>query len=78
MSEMSNNEWEIAQKVKTYRKEALVVLKEGGSLEELIKVTTMGMHLRISKVKESVEEILLEDISLEEKAQLIAEKLVSV
>lgn len=78
MTEMSNNEWETVQKVKTYRKQALEILKEGGSLEELSKVTTMGMNLRIAKVKESIEEILAKELSPEEKAQLIAEKLVTI
>jgi len=79
MSEMSNQEWEIVQRVKMYRKKALEVLKSGGSLQELGLVTDMGMHLRIEIIKEKVGIILSKtDISLEDKAQLIAEELVEV
>ena len=78
MTEMSNEAWEVVQRVKMYRKKALEVLNNGGDVLELAQVTDMGMHLRIEATKEDVIEILTRDLSLEEKAQLIAEKLVEV
>ena len=78
MSEMSNNDWEIVQKVKMYRKRAYEILSLGGSLQELSAVTDMGMNLRIACVEESISKILSSDSSIEEKSQLIAEKLVEV
>lgn len=78
MSEMSNQEWEVVQRVKMYRKKAFEVLSSGGDINELDKITDMGMNLRVVAVKESVLAILSQEISLEEKAQLIAEKLVEV
>jgi len=78
MSEMSNEAWEVVQRVKMYRKKALEVLNNGGSIADLALVTDMGMHLRIAAVKEEVVAILAQELSVEEKAQLIAEKLIVV
>jgi len=78
MSEMSNQEWETVQRVKMYRKKALEVLNNGGAVKELALVTDMGMHLRIEIIKDKVEKILSKELSLEDKAQLIAEELVEV
>jgi len=78
MSEMSNQEWELVQRVKMYRKKTLEVLNNGGDVQELALVTDMGMHLRIEIIKDKVENILSREMSLEEKAQLIAEELVEV
>ena len=78
MSEMSNEDWEVVQRVKMYRKKALEVLNNGGDISDLSQVTDMGMHLRIAEVKEEVIAILAQEVSLEEKAQLIAEKLIVV
>jgi len=78
MSEMSNQEWELVQRVKMYRKKSLEVLIEGGSFHELAQVTEMGMHLRIAMIEEKIKEILKRDTSNEEKAQAIAEELIEV
>jgi len=78
MSEMSNQEWELVQRIKMYRKKTLEVLNNGGAAQELALVTDMGMHLRIEMIRDKVEDILSRELSLEEKAQLIAEELVEV
>jgi len=61
-----------------YRKKTLEVLHAGGDIQDLTKITDMGMNLRIEAIKESVADILSKEIPSEEKAQLIAEKLVEV
>ena len=78
MSEMSNNEWELVQKVKLYRNKALEVLKKGGSFEELAQITDMGMNLRIALIREAILSIFTDTLDISEKAQLIAEKLIEV
>jgi len=78
MSEMSNETWEVVQRVKMYRKKSLEVLSSGGGIEELTQVTAMGMHLKIEVAKEDILLILEQDVSLEEKSQLIAERLVEI
>lgn len=78
MSEMSNEAWEVVQCIKMYRKKALEVLTNGGGINDLAQITDMGMHLRIAAFEEEVILILAQEVSVEEKAQLIAEKLIAV
>ena len=39
MSEMSNEAWEVVQRVKMYRKKALEVLNRGGGISDLVQIT---------------------------------------
>ncbi len=66
----------IIQKLKTYRLKTLEVLNSGGDIQDLLKITDMGMNLRVELVKEKIIDILKKEIEVLEKAQLISEELV--
>jgi len=69
---LSNLEWEKQQRYQTYKRRSIEIISLGGGVNDLIAVTEMGMGLRITVKKEEVIEILLKNLGVEEKAQLIA------
>lgn len=69
---LSNLEWEKKERYKTYKLKSLEVLTLGGGINELETVMSMGMGVAIANNKTAIIELLLRNISVEEKAQWIA------
>jgi len=72
---LSNLEWEKKEKYKTYKNNSVEILRSGGGINELLKVTTMGMGLRVEQCKEEIISFLQKNLSLEDKAKWIAKTL---
>jgi len=75
---LSNLEWEKQERYKTYKQNTIDVLTLGGGINDLIAITSMGMGLRVTNRKDSVVQILLKNLVLEEKAQWIAKDLLEI
>jgi len=73
---LSNLEWEVQERYKNYKDACFQSLSSGKGIEELKKQEILGMNLRIAQKEESVVEILVKDIKIEEKSKRIAKLLV--
>ena len=76
MSLMSNSEWVQVQRKNTYKTKVYEVLKKNGTLEDLYKITEMGMNLLLPKIADNVEKVLRSKDSIEDKSIQIANLLI--
>lgn len=72
---LSNLDWEKKQRYQVYKINFVNVIKDGGGLAELSAVTAMAMGTKVTLKKESVLEILIKDVSVDDKSKLFAKLL---
>ena len=73
---LSNLDWEKKERYKTYKRETLKILKQGGGISDLSKVKVMGMGLRVVNHSKEVLKIMLEKLDIEDKSIFIAKEII--
>ncbi|MDB4330186.1 hypothetical protein N9948_00465 [bacterium] len=69
---LANVEWEKKKRYESYKTEALIVLERGDGLEGLKLVVSLGMGILIAKKETQIVEALKKDLTVEDKAKLVA------
>jgi len=70
---LSNLDWEKKQRYEVYKKSISEVLERDGGFSDLLEITSLGMNLRIKTKEKEVFEILMKDITIEEKTIRISQ-----
>ena len=72
---LSNLAWEKKQRYTTYKAKFVEIVSSGGGISELSLVTSMAMGTKVTQKKDLVIEIMLKDVSIDEKSKQFAKLL---